>query len=429
MKKRKATILKLLLIITLLLLPLHCYAETDQAFKEQVKKSLAACQWLPITRGYGVLRPKVLKEAIKLGEEFMLQNQLAKGNFAYEYNWGTKKDNPDDSAVRQGGALWGMALFYLYEPKEKTRAAIEKCFDFILQNTKPLSHGRLVIDYPGSRQVKTGCVALYALGLIEYLRAGGPKSAERKKLMEKTLDGYLEFLASQQMDNDHFSSGYLLAPKNRKIMASSPYFHGETLLWRLKANTYLNRKKYRPVIEKGIFACAKTYTFAWQRDGKPNRTKGFYQWGTMSFYEYGLTNWQDAALYRDIALFLAHWMIYHHETLRRTRNTAYAHEGLVHAYLLARQKTDQKAAQAIKEVIHRGLHKLMRWQVGGPLRKLNKYLLDGGMKDKRALGGFQNHRKEKGLRIDVTQHQGHAMLLALKHLFPASAKKSSPPKK
>ena len=427
MKKLLAqTFILLLLCITL---PIQILAESDSQFKEQVKNSLAACQWLPITRGYGTLRLQILDESIELAEEFMVSNQLPAGNFAYEYDWGTKKDNPQDSAVRQGGALWGLSLFYLSNPSERTQKAIEKSIDFILNHTQALSNGRLHIIYPGAKSSETGCVALYSLGLIEYLRAGGPKSDKRKKVIEETLHGYLAFLASQQLSNEHFSRGYLLAPHNKRIESSSPYFDGETLLCLIKAAKYLNIKKYREVIEKGIMSCAKTYTYAWLRDGNPSRTKGFYQWGTMSFYEYSQMNWKDSSLFGDVALFLAYWMIYHHQTLSRTRNTAYAHEGLVHAYLLAQQKKDEKAALAVKEVINRGLHKLMRWQVGGPLRKLNKHLLDGGKDDRRACGGFQNHRKEKGLRIDVTQHQGHAMILARKHLFPAKAQNELPQKR
>ncbi len=405
------------LLLTFTLTTTLLAADKTDTFKDKVDKALAACKWSPITYGYGNMTEKVLTQSIQMGESFMLKNQLPAGNFAYEYNWGTKGDNPADSSVRQGGALWGISTFYLYHKNPKTALAIEKAYDFFKSHTKTIHNNGLHIIYPGSRGSETGCVALVSLGIIEYLRAGGPKDKNKKREMEKTLDGYLEYLVSQRMADGHFARAYLITPQKKRVERSSQYFDGEALLCLIKAAKYLGKKKYIPQIESSLRACAEKYTFAWMYDGKPDRTKGFYQWGTMSFYEYSQANWKDSELYKKICLFLAHWMIYHHHTLRRRRNTAYAHEGLIHALLIARQKKEKKITSAIETVVHRGLHKLMRWQVGGPLRNLNRHLLDGGADDKRALGGFQNHRKEKGLRIDVTQHQGHAMLLAQKHLF------------
>ena len=61
-------------------------------------------------------------------------------------------------------------------------------------------------------------------------------------------------------------------------------------------------------------------------------------------------------------------------------------------------------------VIEEGLSKLMSWQVGSPLA--NSVIAARPTNDPRAIGGVQNHHREPGLRIDVTQHELHALLLA-----------------
>ena len=47
---------------------------------------------------------------------------------------------------------------------------------------------------------------------------------------------------------------------------------------------------------------------------------------------------------KDIVIELSDWMIDVHQTLLRGRNTAYAHEGIIHAYELARRKNDNHSA-------------------------------------------------------------------------------------
>ena len=67
--------------------------------------------------------------------------------------------------------------------------------------------------------------------------------------------------------------------------------------------------------------------------------------------------------------------------------------------------------------IDTGLYKLTSWQVGGPLQHRNKYLLAHRTRDPLAVGGIMNHCRQAPLRIDVTQHQMHAVILALKYVY------------
>jgi hypothetical protein len=45
----------------------------------------------------------------------------------------------------------------------------------------------------------------------------------------------------------------------------------------------------------------------------------------------------------------------------------------------------------------------------------NQFIRATPTHDVRAVGGIQNHPRESTLRIDVTQHQMHAVILALEY--------------
>jgi hypothetical protein len=143
-------------------------------------------------------------------------------------------------------------------------------------------------------------------------------------------------------------------------------------------------------------------------------TKGYYQWSSMAFYELATSNMPDGAQYGDTVLRLADWMIDEHATLWRLRNTAYAYEGIIHAYALAQQRRDSARAAKYGCVIDVGLSRLLAWQVGGPLA--SQYA-NRGKNDPLALGGLQNEARDATLRIDVTQHQAHATMLALRYVY------------
>jgi hypothetical protein len=86
-------------------------------------------------------------------------------------------------------------------------------------------------------------------------------------------------------------------------------------------------------------------------------------------------------------------------------------------------------------IIDRSFYKLTSWQIGGPLVEANPFLVENKTDDPVALGGIMNSAKaypdkppEKGdtrheLRIDVTQHQMHAVTLALRHVYTNGEKK------
>ncbi len=162
---------------------------------------------------------------------------------------------------------------------------------------------------------------------------------------------------------------------------------------------------------------AKDYTIdEWRIVVDSPLTKGFFQWSCMAFWEYYDAGWKHAEVFGDYNLALAWWMIHTHKTLDRTRNTGYAYEGLIHAYRVARKRQHQAAMDDLAYTIDRGLFQLASWQLGGPLQSHNRFLTEHPTDDPLAVGGIMNHRREPLLRIDVVQHQMHAVMLALQHL-------------
>ena len=373
----------------------------------------------------------LLDESLQLGKRFLLANQKEDGSFNYEYDFIEDKFSPGDSQVRQAGALWGLSLTHQEMPDAESMLAIEKGIQFFETHSK-LDSNRRYIAYPTSASGRTGTVALVTLSLIDFLRV--ETDHPNKQHLDSLLDQYINFLVSLRSENGLFASAY--SYKNGKGRGiPSPYFDGETLLALSKAAKYNGYGHLKGLISESAEKMYQHYVVEARKEVKDsNLTKGFYQWSSMSFYEIYTAGWGDHWAERTIEL--AFWMIDTHKTLFRTRNTAYAYEGLASAYQLAELSGDEWAARKIKTVIDIGLYKLISWQVGGPLQ--DDFLLNNPPASEIAIGGVINRgmlsnwgiiytkeapfvkffdKNQPLLRIDVTQHQCHAMLLAKRFIY------------
>ena len=357
----------------------------------------------------------ILDRSLALGREYLLNNQKPDGSFNYQYHVLGKRLLPGDSEVRQAGALWGLALIHQDEPTAETGQAILKGLSFFRRHSRVIEDGRRYVVYPDSPAGRTGTVALVALALIDFLRAGN--SLEGRPELEADLDQYLEFLLSLKRADGHFYGGYSHTdglPQGEP----SPYFDGESLLALIKAVKYMDRSRLRPAVEASAAAMYERWVdYALIEDPDSPLTKGFYQWGSMSYYELFTTKWPGTEVWAERVIDMAYWMIDVHRTLERRRNTAYAYEGIIPAWELARLTGNQEAQQKLGEVIDVGLAKLTSWQVGGPLE--NPFFGTRPVTDRWAVGGVMNAADEPLLRIDVTQHQMHAVVLARRFVYPA----------
>jgi UDP-N-acetylmuramoyl-tripeptide--D-alanyl-D-alanine ligase len=396
-----------------------------EGFPAWLAKHLGSREWADPPRDRTLTRG-ILEESLRRGRDFLLANQLPAGNFNYQYDFVTRTLDSSDSQVRQAGALWGVSLLHHHAPEPATRRALDRGIGFLLAHTVPgPAAGALLFAYPGERESLTGTTALGCLALVEYLRSARSPAvrieAAYQGRLEETLAGYLRHLEWMQRDDGRFSAGYVLETGTRSRKAS-PYFDGESMLCLVKAAKYLEHDDLVPRIERSALPLAKYYTAdQWTAAPDSDLTKGFFQWSAMAFWEYQDAGWEHAEALGDYVLSLGWWMLHTHHTLERRRNTAYAYEGIVPAYRIALARGDERAAADLAFTIDRGLRTLTSWQVGGPLAAENPYLAAHPTDDPLAVGGVMNAASEPPLRIDVAQHQMHAVILALQHVYAAES--------
>lgn len=367
------------------------------------------------------LTRQTLERSLELGARFLLAHQQPAGNFTYEYDWTTDSYSSGDNQVRQAGAMWGLALIYQHQPTAARAAALDKALRFFESHARTNRFGERYTVYPGDRAGSTGTVALVALAHIDYLRAAaGTLDDARRAELETALDGYIKMLLALRTPEGLWYSGYHF-DDGAGYGKPSPYADGEALLALVKAAKYLGYDDLRGRILNAADA-GYEYNIARALAQNPDSdtTKGYYQWSSMAFYELATSGWPNTYKYGTYVIDLANWMIDVHRTLARTRNTAYAYEGIIHAYKLALDRGDAEHARKFAYVIETGLTKLTSWQVGGPMPNEFIRAKTPAMVDHdRSIGGIQNHASEAPLRIDVTQHQMAAVILALKYYYTA----------
>ena len=399
------------------------WSRHGKAFKEGADKSADPRDGLELK-----MNRELLEQAYGKGSEFLVNWQLPAGNFRYMYDWIDGTWVEDDHQVRQAGSLWGIATCYRYRPTPELKKALDAGLKFWFDTTvEGPGEGTLMMRYNEDTWLHSGTVALVALALVEYLATDAPLDAAYKKELDTKLDGYLGFLQYMQRENGHIADRFdQKAGKRRE--RSSPYYDGESLLAMTKAARQLGKKELVPTIESAALAMARTYTIeSWAKDRDSKDTKGFFQWGSMSFAEYYQAGWKDKELFADVGLSLGFWMTHTHATLKRRRNHAYAIEGLIANWTIANLRGDIKAQTDLLYTLDRSLYKLSTWQIGGPLAGKNKFLVKKNPTDKMAIGGVMNSETPSGqdvkkdvshqLRIDVTQHQMHSVTLALEGVY------------
>ncbi len=367
----------------------------------------------PLTR-------ETLDASLALGTRYILNHQQPDGRFSYMYDWLKRSFVPGDSQVRQAGTTWGLATIHHDRPDPEVAAALEKSLAFFESHSRTTPEGERFIAYPSERRGRLGPVALVALAHVDYLRRAEHLADSVAAGYRHRLGEYLGFLVAARVEDGRFHSSYNLRT-GRPYGQPSPYFDGEALLALTKAAKYLGRDDLRPLV---LAAADDGYRLNVEEarlvDPDSDVTKGYYQWSSMAYFELATSDWPQTEKYGGWLIELADWMIDVHRTLERTRNTAYAYEGIVPAYRMAQIRGDVEHMEKLGCTLEQGLAKLTSWQVGSPIanafiaKRLSVY---GDDSDPLALGGVQNHRAEAPLRIDVVQHQMHAVILARRYYY------------
>jgi UDP-N-acetylmuramoyl-tripeptide--D-alanyl-D-alanine ligase len=366
-----------------------------------------------------------LDRSLELGRAHLLARQNDAGAFIYEYDFVARSSGMGDNPVRQAGALWGLVLIHQHHPTPETLRAIQKSLAFFEQNSVDLGDGRRIIAYPSDLVGKTNTIALVALSIMDLLEAE-PNLPERAGY-ERRLNQYIAYLMSVRNERNR------VGPRGTRMRrgtfqvhydtttgatrgANSSYSDGEILLTLVKAAKGFGHARLRPQILESAAAMYAEHFHEPLNDPRiGNADKGFYQWGTMAFAEIATSGWKGADVYGQRAIEMSLWMISQPNFTTPGGNNGYAHEGVAAAYRIAKLRGDEANMRRLRDAIEAGLYELTTWQVGGPIP--NAYLQLNPTEDRKAIGGVMNAKDDPVLRIDTTQHQMHALILARKYLY------------
>ena len=394
-----------------------CLQINAESFAVRLQKYTQPSYWESLDLAPVITREHLIT-AIEATRVYYLNQQFKEGNFLYAMDLSSGKYYDDDNQVRQAGALWGLSCLNRDRFTENTRRALLAGIDFFERNQKKIPSGEMILCYPGEDVLKTGTVALFCLTLIEFL-IGQEEflPVQVRQRYQDLLDQHLAYLQSMEMGDGSWVSQYDL-PSGYREQVASPYYDGEALLAYCRAARLLKRDKLLPRIRTALPLLLEKYTVkCWEPGGDSDETKGFYQWGSMACAEVVEAGWDHADLAGQATLAMAWWQIYDNKLEARGGNTAYALEGLVAAWRIAKARNDQKSMDLIRPVIERCLGRLMVWQVGGPFMKQNTHLTHLPRIHPKAYGGITSALNSNIIRIDNVQHQLHAMLLALQYLY------------
>lgn len=422
-----------LILSTALLISLALFAQ-DAPWRMQLAHYASCKVWQEQQENLPEITPETLDEAIEAAGMYIMNQQLPDGNFKYAYDFISGMEDTKDNQVRQAGVLWSICNLNRDRFTEATRRSALLGLDFFMRNQRglPDEGTRIVVTtYKGEPVIRTGTVALFCLAIIDFVEGQERYLSEaQKKPFLTALENNLRFLQFQELSSGSWREEYELGAVRLPddIAPVSPYFDGESLLAYVKAASfYRARPELTPPfpIEERILTAMplllKKYTVeCFVPEGDDNLTKGFFQWGAMACMAASELFHDDdfQILCRDGALSLAWWLIYGHSFETRNGNTGYAIEGLVSSYYLARKHGLQEEMKILRKAIEDTLARLMTWQVGGPFESYSPLLTAWkGKIPPRCFGGITSTADSGYIRIDVVQHQLHAMMLARKHIF------------
>jgi UDP-N-acetylmuramoyl-tripeptide--D-alanyl-D-alanine ligase len=360
------------------------------------------------------LTRELLDQSLALGRQYFLNHQQVTGSFDYEYNIIKKKSPATRSEIRQTGTFWGVTLIHVDTPSPQTADAISRALKYYDFNSVRALDGRWLPRFAGTDFGKTGVAALLALALIDVVRAPEIEPLVRDQA-KRMLAATMKQLMMIQRPDKRFYLMYRYG-NGKGFGKPSPYADGEVLLAMIRAARYAGYEDLKDDILKTAEALRHEYIIsALAQNADSKLTKGFYQWGSMAFYEIHAAGWDEKDIYAKQTIKLAYWMIDVHQTLKRGRNTGYAYEGICSAWELARLLDDRQAMQKFSKVINTGLYKLTTWQVGSPIA--NQYLQSLKIDHPLATGGVMNTQSDPVIRCDTVQHQMHAVILARRWLY------------
>ena len=388
--------------------------------KEVIARTFGADQFLvlltpqvkifPMFRGNTLVSPnKVTKENVQalaeLMKTWMVTNVKADGEMTYKYWPSRGRYSTSNNMVRQFMATVCFGRMTQFYEDEEIAKISKQNLQYNLDHfyTKEGDYGYIIFD----NKAKLGAASLAALAIVE--------SSFRSEFREYE-EGLSRFIDRMSRENGAFQTFYMPATRTD----GHNFYPGETQLFR--ARLYSMTKN-----DKLLREFMKSFEFyrAWHFE---NRNPAFVPWHTQACYLIW-TFTKDEEL-KEFIFETNDWLI---ETMQQWDNTIYKDtkgrfysprkaygpphasstgvylEGLIDAFLLAKETGDIERTNTYRTAINRGLRSIMQLQFAD---EIDLYYVS---KRKRVEGAIRTTVYNNEIRVDNVQHNLMALFKILHH--------------
>ncbi len=331
-------------------------------------------------------------DPLQLGASYLKDAQNSDGLFNYEFDFLSSKYSSKSNLVRQAGAGYGLAEYYVYSKDESVKDTIFASIRAYSALSIPWENGKLLTTDSLLKNARAGATALALLAELQYQEASGDqRGAEIRRYW---VQGLLSLYRP--------GGGFEQHPGADR---ESNYFNGESWL----ALAYYNHLFPGDAAVAAVLKDLDAYLIR-TNDEKPNVQ--FFHWGALA-----AAKRYEATGDKRFVEFASRQAIAFLDDLRPTvkshANTCYSVEGLaaVAAMLEASQSFGDLRARIIDRV-GREMEKNLRFQIEPEQDRIvlgdERYLYSDDIE--RFAGAFLNGLYRPKTRIDFTQHCLSAMV-------------------
>ena len=331
-------------------------------------------------------------DPLQLGALYLKNAQTSDGLFHYEFNFLSSRYSSKSSLVRQAGAGYGLAEYYLYSNDESVKETIVASILAYSAMSIPWRNGRLVTTDSLLKNARAGATALALLTELQYQEASGDQRG--KEIRRHWVQGLLSLYRP--------GGGFAKYPGADK---ESRYFNGEGWL----ALAYYNYLFPGDIDVSTILKSLDAYLML-TNDEEPNIK--FFHWGVMAAAKrYEATRDKKFVEFasRQAIAFLGDLQ----PKVKQHANTCYSVEGLAAvAALLETTELDENLRTRVVNRIAEEMGKNLRFQISPGQDRISlgdeRYLYSKDIAN--FAGAFLNGLYRPQVRIDFTQHCLSAMV-------------------
>jgi hypothetical protein len=369
-------------------------------------------QYLPLYRGhrhFDEFSPEELLEAARSAGRYLVRATGPDGRFIYKYEPALDAEVPEYNLLRHAGTLYSMLELYQQTGDSQLLEASDRALAYLLKTLEPCRAG----DLPATCAQELGFVKLGGNGLaIIALAKHAEVTGDRQHV--PLMQALARWIQGVQDPAGQFTIHKLGLRTGTVAPLVSEYYPGEALLALLRLNALDQDPNWLDVAERGA-----RWLIQVRDGGLADHQLAHDHWLLYALNE--LYRVRPDPLYLDHAMRIAGAIVMSqrvdHEQpdwagsyrsgpadeLPRSTPAATRSEGLLAAYLLARDYVGPDSAAPIMEAIRRGT----AFQLRNQLRPESVMHLPD---PSQALGAFKRGLYDAESRIDYAQHSISSLL-------------------